>query len=312
MTPSEVELTAALTKVFGGGVVQVERRPSIYATSHVIEDVTVRLAGGERVDLLLKTVGEHGLMDGARAAKPRSLRDARREIVVYERLLAAADLGTAACRATGYDWLLLEKVRGVELYQVGDVAVWQAVAAWLAGAHRRLAACAAEGDETWRRLIDYGPALYQRWATRMAAALEGTGHGRWARRIAGRYAAVIDRLVALPRTIVHGELYASNVLVSVGSAAVERVCPVDWEMAGVAPGLLDLAALVAGGWDDVSRARIARGYLDVTGHSAEELDVCRLHIAVQWLGWAPGWDPPSEHAHDWLSEAQGLAERLDL
>jgi hypothetical protein len=31
---------------------------------------------------------------------------------------------------------------------------------------------------------------------------------------------------------------------------------------------------------------------------------------VQWLGWSSQWSPPAQHAHDWLSEALALAERL--
>jgi hypothetical protein len=42
------------------------------------------------------------------------------------------------------------------------------------------------------------------------------------------------------------------------------------------------------------------------------LDYCRLHLAVQWLGWAPEWSPPPEHTQDWLGEALGLARKLEL
>ena len=34
-----------------------------------------------------------------------------------------------------------------------------------------------------------------------------------------------------------------------------------------------------------------------------DLARCRLHLALQWLGWSPDWRPPPEHAHDWLGEA---------
>ena len=34
-------------------------------------------------------------------------------------------------------WLLLEKVAGVELWQVGDFAVWEDVARWLGAFHAR-------------------------------------------------------------------------------------------------------------------------------------------------------------------------------
>ena len=42
------------------------------------------------------------------------------------------------------------------------------------------------------------------------------------------------------------------------------------------------------------------------------LDYCRLHLAMQWLGWAAEWSPPPEHSHDWLAEAFTLADRLGL
>lgn len=41
-----------------------------------------------------------------------------------------------------------------------------------------------------------------------------------------------------------------------------------------------------------------------------DLDDCRLHIAVQWLAWSLEWTPPAEHAHDWVSEAISVADRI--
>jgi hypothetical protein len=40
------------------------------------------------------------------------------------------------------------------------------------------------------------------------------------------------------------------------------------------------------------------------------LTACRLLFAVQWLGWARGWDPPPDHQNDWLEEAERCAEEL--
>ena len=37
-----------------------------------------------------------------------------------------------------------------------------------------------------------------------------------------------------------------------------------------------------------------------------DLDVCRLQIALQWLGWSRRLDAPPEHAHDWLADVRGL------
>jgi thiamine kinase-like enzyme len=130
----------------------------------------------------------------------------------------------------------------------------------------------------------------------------------------------VARLTNGPQLLVHGELYPSNVLVAGAGAAVE-VWPVDWEMAGVGSPLLDLAALTSG-WEGDVQADLVDAYLDEMGPGGwwasdrdevgELLDCCRLHYALQWLGWSPQWSPPREHARDWVSEALALGERLGL
>jgi thiamine kinase-like enzyme len=99
------------------------------------------------------------------------------------------------------------------------------------------------------------------------------------------------------------------------------VCAVDWETAGIGPGLLDLAALVSG-WAEEFANLLARAYYDVNGPGSSgctsfedfitTLDYCRLHLAVQWLGWCADWSPPPEHKLDWLREARRIAQRLQL
>src|SRR5205823_13527956 len=74
-----------------------------------------------------------------------------------------------------------------------------------------------------------------------------------------RYDQVVDRLVALPQTFIHGEFFASNVLIQ-STAAGHRVCPIDWEMAAVGPALIDVAALTAGGWTAQQRGDLALAY----------------------------------------------------
>jgi len=114
---------------------------------------------------------------------------------------------------------------------------------------------------------------------------------------------VVDILTTLPVTFVHGEFYPSNVMVD-----GKRIAPVDWEMAGIGPGVLDLAALVTG-WAQPQRDAIISAYGNV---SPEALSAAEVHLAMQWLGWAAGWVPPAEHARDWLAELGLAAERLEL
>lgn len=115
--------------------------------------------------------------------------------------------------------------------------------------------------------------------------------------------------------MIHGEFYASNVLIA-GDEASLRVAPVDWEMAARGPGLVDLVALTSGDWDEAERSSIVAAYgdvPDVSSFSDRQLDLARLHLAVQWLGWAPSsWVPPEGQRHDWLGEALALAKKLEL
>ena len=92
-------------------------------------------------------------------------------------------------------------------------------------------------------------------------------------------------------------------------------------MAGLGPGLLDVAALCSG-WDPDTRHALAMAYRDALAPRSgwppgeqeflDLLDCCSLCVAVQWLGWSPGWSAPPEHAQDWLGEAVMLVERLAL
>ena len=158
------------------------------------------------------------------------------------------------------------------------------------------------------------------WQSRVFADMEAVPqqYDRLAA-LASGYDRVVDRLAAIPPSFVHGELYPSNVLVGDDGPDVD-VWPVDWEMAGLGPPLLDFAALTSG-WDPADQARLVAAYADELGPGPwrwdeQELGAllhsCRLHYALQWLGWSPGWSAPAEHARDWVAEAFELGERLDL
>jgi aminoglycoside phosphotransferase (APT) family kinase protein len=294
-------------------VTQFERRPSAYRTCFALEEMSLQLEGGATLELVFKDLGRQSLAEDVRRAKPDFLHDPLREIETYRAILDAGRLGTPVChgavidREAGRYWLFLEKVPGVEMYQVGDLATWQRVARWLAEMHEHFAG-KAEGLARLAPLVIQDADYYRLWLRRAQAF---RGNNAEARRgiewLAGRYDRVIDRLATLPATLLHGEFYASNILVQETVRGL-RVCPVDWEMAALGPGLMDLAALTAGKWSDQQRTALALAYQPDL--SLELLDFCRLQVAVQWLGWAPDWSPPPEHAHDWLAEALALGERL--
>src|SRR5439155_14698205 len=138
------------------------------------------------------------LTERARAAKLDFLHDPGREIEVYRTLLDGAELGTPALAGAAADpdrgryWLAVEKVPGVELYQL-ELEHWHEVARWLGRMHDRFVGLAAAG-----RLLRYDRSFFELWPARADVHPPG-------------YEAVIDRLASLPTTLVHGELYASNV-----------------------------------------------------------------------------------------------------
>lgn len=326
--PGDADLRAGLERALAGVGMELvgkpERRPSPYRTSFPIEELRVELGGRGEVTLAFKRLEWEGLDAGARLAKPRFLHDPGREAAVYRALLPQAPPGPpgffGSVAVDGGTWLFVEWVEGRELFQVGERELWEEAARWLARFH----AATAPGVEWAGReapLLDHDAAFYRRWMGRAREFAKGSDRDRveW---LASRHEQVVEALLALPRTVVHGEFYAANVLVAadldrtlVGSRSEARVAPVDWELAAVGPGLSDLAALVSG-WPDGDRAALAAAYAaepGVPAFSERDLDLARLGAAIQWLGWAPPqWEPPEGQRHDWLGEAVALAEGLGL
>jgi aminoglycoside phosphotransferase (APT) family kinase protein len=317
-----------LGQALGCQVEQVERAPSPYHSSFPLEELQVRLANGGRLAVMFKDLSPGVQQAPARSIKPEFLYDPRREIEAYQAILTQAGLGTPAYYGAvvepqiGRYWLFLEKVQGVELYQVGRFDIWRQVATWLAEMHLRLAEVGARARQTCALpLVKYDAEFYRLWANRALEFVRESATRERIERLVLSYEQVIERLLALPSTFIHGEFYASNVLVAKTQGRL-RVCPVDWEMAAWAPGLVDLAALIAGKWTEGEKQTLAMDYhATVTGARYKSSDVnefladlryCRLHLAVQWLGWAPNWTPPPEHKQDWLGEALHLADELGL
>jgi thiamine kinase-like enzyme len=310
-----------------GPIAAVERRPSPFRTSFPTEEIDLRLVDGEERRLLGKQLDWDGLSSTAQLAKPKFLHEPERELAVYRTVLPQAPSGPprffGSAEMEGEHWLFVERVEGRELFQVGERELWEQAARWLARFHGAMAP-QLDRHRAEGRLLDHDAAFYRGWierAERFANEREdgSTATVSWLRE---RHEQVVEALLALPRTVIHGEFYASNVLVAsefehtqVGQKSEARVAPVDWELAAAGPGLSDLAALVSG-WAQEDREAIAAAYADeggVPSFGSRDLDIARLQVAIQWLGWAPPeWEPPEERRHDWLGEAVALAEELDL
>jgi hypothetical protein len=310
---------------------KLRRRLSAYASSSPIENLEVELDRGPRLRMVLKDLCPTSRLATARDVRPSFLYEPRREIETYRRILSRQPLGTATfygavrCRERGGFWLFLERVRGPLLWQVGRLESWAEAARWLASLHVQC------DPARWRRgqtetacLLRYDEAFLRVWIERAesflrlkSAAVSAEARRGFAR-LDRRYGRVVKRLLGMPATFIHGEFYPSNIILRGG----KQVCPVDWEVAGVGPGPMDVAALVSGEWTADQRKQMVAAYRDALAPSQgwppslpellEAVEWCQLHLAVQWLGWAPDWTPPKHHARNWLREALRLAEKLGL
>jgi aminoglycoside phosphotransferase (APT) family kinase protein len=315
----------------GGGrrVTSVRRRTGMYVSSAAVEELDAVFDDGTELPLVLKDLTASARLNDAARTKPAFLYDPRREFEVYRRVLWPNRVGVPrlhgsfADPAAGRYALLLERVEGDPLWQVGHFDTWLAAARWLAAFHARFAgdADALAGPA---HLLRYDAGYYRVWITRAVEFATGGRRTpdeiRSLEELARGYDRVVDRLLAQPRTVIHGEFYASNILVKQGPAGVQ-ILPVDWEMTATAPPLMDLADLSSGKWSDREKQALALAYHSAAAEAGapvartaeaffEDLDLCRLHRAVQWLGWAADWTPPREHAQDWLGEALRLSRKF--
>jgi len=326
------QLEARLAEHFGNAraITAIERHLCPYASSFRLDELHVKFADGSEIDLMLKVLSREAMVEEARRGRPRFLHRPRREIDAYRWILPYAPAGTPAWygavtdSAAGRFWLFLERVPGVQLVQVGSFAAWERAAAWIARFHAVVSPLRAYQLVERAGTLVYDAAFYRRWIFRAQEFVHGTAERRIVRRIARRYESVIDRLTAIPPTLIHGELYACNVLVG-GADGDGRICPVDWEMVAYGPGLIDLAALSAG-WTEAKQRSLAHAY-DAAFRAGSrtdrpapvarlprgfsvDLDCCRLHLCIRMLGWSDAWQPPPDHAHDWLIDADRIMHRL--
>lgn len=309
----------------------VTRRPFVYATSSRLDEIDVTRPGGQTLRFVAKYLGRHALTETAQIAKPVALHSHGRELAVYQHILAGAGLGTPklvggwAGDGTGSEngngVMVLERVEGTPLAEIGDFAVWKGAARWLARMHAQFAAAPpripASGPGPHSSVVYYGRDLLGTAARRglERAAEQALGSAEVLVALGTRHEYALRALASAAPTLVHGDFYPSNIVV-----AGDRIAVVDWELAGIGPAVLDLAALAAGGWSpeqrhDLFRAyheeALARGRTETFTALVRRVELASVNLALRWVGAAPEWEAPDEHRRDWFADAVAALARLD-
>jgi aminoglycoside phosphotransferase (APT) family kinase protein len=322
--PFPADVDEIIAAVAPGAI--VSRRSFEYATSHRLEELDVRCSDGSTLRLVAKHLGRTAMSEAARLAKPAALHSAGRELAVYRHILAGAGLGTPVLiggRASEGDngVMVLERVEGTPLSEIGDFTVWKAAARWLARMHARFAAVPPRippsGPGPRTSLVSYDHELLAAAGRRglERAAQQALGSAEVCVALGARLEYALRALASATPTLVHGDLYPSNIVV-----AGDRIAVVDWELAGTGPAVLDLAALAAGGWRSEQRHDLIKAYHEesLVMRRSETLtalvrrvELASLYLALRWVGSASDWDAPDEHRRDWFADAVAALARLN-
>jgi aminoglycoside phosphotransferase (APT) family kinase protein len=298
-------------------VTELTRSASRFASRAPAEVLSATVAGGASYRLFLKRCG------GAEPDHPdKQRRD--RELRVYSDLFAGRDLpvpqwiGGGWNPAAGRHDLYLEHIDDWDLrYQ--SLRYWYLAAGRLGRLHGTLARARADlATSDFLLRLDAG--YFDAWAGRALDAVRPQS-----RRLARRYERVVTAfrsgsalLAAEPTTLVHNDLSPKNVLVDRASRPA-RVCVVDWELAGIGCGLLDLAQL-GYGLRPAEAARLhACYYRAVRGSDLlpsrrstrlAVLAACRIHQTNVRLWCSPRWSLPDGRLAGWVTEAETLIRRV--
>jgi len=263
------------------------------------ERLRLTLENGTTLPVFLKDLNPDHQTEKARAVRARDLVPSSRELRMYQSVLSPERFGTLRLYAYRWDpdrrlfWIFLEDGGRMLLHNFVDMDRWTAAARWAARFH---AAGRALGPSLVEFLPRYDHAHYRACAERVGAILPNleTPERELVRRGLRRYARCVDRLAALPPTVIHGQFFGRNVMLRRGTGE-RRIVVIDWETAALGPGTLDLVSLSSGKWTDDERQAMRLAYFEQlqpeTGQPLDweafrrELAAVALYQSLEWLAW---------------------------
>ena len=316
LLPAVAEL---LGPTIGGATpVGVRSEPSPFATLFPAEVLHVSLDDGRTLRLFRKLLG-------GRASHPDK-HPPDREVRLYQEWLNDEWLPVVRFYGSRPDAredtheLYLEYVDDWNL-KYHDLELWFAAARRLAHLHAHFGRC----KDVLRRcdfLIALDSDYFMEWARRAcdAVAPQSAELAVRLQSLLTSYGPVAALLARQPPTLVHNDLAPKNVLAD-RSVAPPRICFIDWEMAGVGCGLLDLAHLKYGLDPDAERKMVSAyrdGFADGAFGPADEqefprvLAACELHKTLYRLAHSPAWRLPVVRLAEWVGDAERFLGRARI
>lgn len=289
------ELTAGLRRYFAEpGLVISDLQPGREQTA-AGRGLRVVYRSGRALATVACLVREPGEGGRAGLASP-----GMREVGVYRSLASQLPMATPALVAAdpAGNWLVLEAVEGEPVG--ADAALYDQAVVLLAALHERFWGLAEDlAAYPWlaRPLsLDYAIHVY--------AAAQALGrivrdehppmlaHAPEVLAVLGQVISQAERVAqplrAVPHTLLHGDYRAGNWL----RDADGELIVVNWHMAGIGPGVLDLVSLVAGGvWE---HGALPAPAADLVGRYRAEV---ATRLGVQWP--QAEWDALWDHALLW-------------
>ena len=301
-------LTSALREAerADGPVTVLEREPNPYAGNFRSEIVTCRLSDG----------GVRRLFCRYEARVAQSWSDVAYEAEFYRRVLRPLQVpvlgfyGAHTEAATDRTWLIIDYLEDcVTLDKSWKLEAMSAAARWLGRFHAAAGRWLPDCIPSFLKVYD--AEYYLGHARRMLRYMEETAPASsWLPGLCRRFEELLGPVWESRRTVVHGDFYAHNILVH-----NESVYPIDWEMAGVDLGELDLACLTDGWPEEFEREceieyQRARWPGGAPADFAGTLAAARLCLCFYEMS-RPGWtaDPQAQ----WYGrKARALAKQWEL
>lgn len=294
-----------------GGVVAVDRERCAFSTLAETEVVTVTTDRGTEVSIFVKHPTPDDHPDKRWDREPR----------LYGDHLAGAGLpvpGFLGHHGEGpaHTRLFLEHVGGWPLRYHG-LEHWRAAVAEVARLHVHFATRLTE----LRRapyLLQLDGAHLHRWAARAGDVVRRAypGCAGPLDRALARYPGATELLATAPLTLVHDDLAPKNVLVDPDRDPA-RITVVDWELAGIGCGLMDLAHLTFGFVPEEDERMVAAYRRAVRGtpldleedHLRRLLALCEAHKLLYRLASSERWGLDDDTVGAWCV---AVLEQVDV